>query len=64
MVATWSDSEMSDSVSDDEQVSNICLIAKENNGKTEYECSSEVDIWALYECSKEELIDNLISFAT
>ena len=33
MVAAWSDSETSDSGSDDEQVANICLMAKEENEK-------------------------------
>ena len=63
MVAAWSDSETSFSESDDEQVASVCLMAKEDDGKTEYESSYEVDISTLDECSKEELINALINFA-
>jgi len=39
-------------------------MAKEvqDDKETEYESSDEVDVLALYEYSKEELIDALISF--
>ena len=65
MIATWSDSGTRDNESDEEHTSNICLTAKkvQDDGRFEYESTNEVDISALYECSKEELISILASFA-
>ena len=63
MIATWSDSETSDSKSNEEHTTNICVMAKEvqDDERSEYESTNEVDISALYECSKEELINALVS---
>ena len=64
MVVAWSDSESSDIESGEKKVANICLMAKEaQDDKNEYERSDEVDASLLYEYSKDELIDALISFA-
>ena len=65
MIAAWSDSDTSDSEGDEEHTANICRMAKEvqANGRSEYESTDGVDISALYECSKEQLIDALVSFA-
>jgi len=65
MIAAWSDSEASDSKSNEEHTINTCLMAKEvqDDEQSEYKRTDEVDISALYECSKDELIDALISFA-
>jgi len=65
MVAAWSDSESNESESDEEHKANIYLMAKEvqDDKETEYESLDEVDTSALYEYSKEELIDTMISFA-
>jgi len=35
----------------------------QNDEQSEYESTEEVHISSLYECSKDELIDALISFA-
>jgi len=60
MIVAWSDSK-----SDEEHTINTYLMAKEeqDDGQSEYESIDEVDILALYECSKDELIDALISYA-
>ena len=65
MIATSSDNETSHSKSDEEHTANICLMAGEvqYDERSEYESTDKVDIPALYECSKEELIDVLICFA-
>ena len=65
MIAAWSDSDTSESESDEEHTANICLMAKDvkNDERFEYESTDEVDISALYDCSKEELINALVSFA-
>ena len=60
MIAAWSDSDTSESESDDEHNANICLMAKEGQ---DHENTNEVNIAALYECSKDELINALVSFA-
>ena len=64
-IATWSNSDTSDNESDEEHNANICLTTKEvqDNQRSEYESTDEVDISALYECPKEELINALVSFA-
>jgi len=64
MIATWSDSEISDCESDKEHTANICLMAKEvqDDERFKYESTDNVDILALYACSKEELINALVSF--
>ena len=64
MVVAWSDRESSNSENDEEQVANICLVAKgAHDNKNEYESSDEVDTLLLYEYSKDELINALINFA-
>ena len=62
MITVWSDSDTSDSESDEEHNANICLMARKGQDH-EPENTNEVDIAALYECSKDELINALISFA-
>ena len=62
MIAAWSDSETSESESDEEHTNNTCLMAKDGES-SEHESMDEVDISGLYKCSKDELIDALISFA-
>jgi len=61
MIAAWSDSDTSESESDEEHKANICLMAREGQAH-EPENTNEVDIAALYECCKDELINALISF--
>ena len=65
MIAAQSDSKTSDSESDEEHTTNTCLMANDvqNDEQSEYESTEEVHISSLYECSKDELIDALISFA-
>ena len=64
MVAAWSSSKTSDSESDIEHTANIYLMAKEvqDDERFKYESTDNVDILALYACSKEELINALVSF--
>jgi len=54
MFAAWSDSESSESASDEEHTTNICLPAKEaqDNKESEYGSSNKVDISTIYEYSK------------
>ena len=65
MIAVWSDSESSESDNYEEHVINTCLMAKDmqEEEQSEYGSTDEVDISSLYDCSKDELIDALISFA-
>ena len=65
MVAAWSDSESSEVKAKRKTQPNIYLMGKEvkSNKEIEYKSSEEVDAFALYEYSIEELIDTLISFA-
>ena len=65
MVAAWSDNKSSESENDKEHTANVCLMTKEvqDDKETEYKSSYEVDVYGLYEYSKEELIEALISFA-
>jgi len=64
MVATWSEGKTNDSESNEEHAANICLIAKEvqENERPKYESTNKVDISAIYECYKEELLDTLVTF--
>ena len=62
MIIAWSDSDTSDSENDEEHTTNTCLTAIEWQDH-EHEKTNEVDIAALYECSKDELINALVSFA-
>ena len=63
MIAAWSNSDPSDSESDEEHNANICLMDNEvqEDQRFEYESTDEVHISALYECSKEELINALVN---
>ena len=65
MVAACSDSKSRERESDEKHAANIYLMAKEvqNNKETKYESSDDVEASTLYEYSKKELIDTLISFA-
>ena len=55
MIVAQSDNETSDSKSNEEHTTNICVMAKEvqDDERSEYESTNEVDISALYECSKD-----------
>ena len=63
MIATWSDSDSSDSDDKEKQVENLCFMANEDEiqeDKTEYESSDEVDYSEFLEYSKNHLARALI----
>ena len=64
IIATWSDSDSSDSDNEVEQVTNLCFMANEENvqeDKTKYESSDKVDYSNFLEYSKNELAHSLIN---
>ena len=63
MIATWSDSDLSESEDEEEQVVNLCFMANEDqthDEETEYKSSDEIDYSDLLEYSKDELVQALI----